>query len=170
MRATRKLETLQRSLMLGGDTPQSTRQAIPFLLGSRTFYLQGSEVHRVMLSNGLVRVLQAAGVPDCVVGVALCEPDVATVVDGGLLLAGLASRVTLSSRLVVLGAGEMQGFALLVDRVLDPVELGAVSQEASRVTCEALRAALEEHRARAQGKGSDDVGKLNNAGSSLPAA
>jgi chemotaxis signal transduction protein len=141
----RKLVSLQRSLMPGEAVAAGGKRAVPFIVGGRKYALAGDEVLRVLLADRIVELVHTPATPPCVVGAALCEPNVVTVLDAGWLFDGPAVAASMSARLVVLNSKQMQGFALLVDRVLDIVEEAQVPQDVVRMDGTALAQKLDKH-------------------------
>lgn len=121
----RRLMQLQTDLMTPGTEAKSQHLVLPFdvegALGPRTLALPFSEVARIVLLDGIVRV-PAAQAPAFVVGVAPAEQEILTVIDAGLLYGGGHTSITLKSRLIVFVGDEMCGLGLFVPRVRDLVD------------------------------------------------
>lgn len=117
----RQLVQLQESLFARG-VQECRRQLLPLEIGQLRVALPFHLVQRVTLPSVVMAVPPTPHIPSFVSGVASCGPLMVTVIDAGMLLGLERTARTMKTRLVVLGDGSMQGFALLVSRVHDPIE------------------------------------------------
>lgn len=129
---------LQDSLLAADAVAARDSAALPFEAGGANYALAFKEVQRVQLLSGMVALTRYSQLPRCVIGIASTDGEMLTVVDAGLLLGHAATHSTIKSRLIVMGDGPMNGFGLLVSRVLDLIDHVDMPSGQSALTAQAL--------------------------------
>lgn len=116
----------ERIIQASASDDEMPKSILLFQVASGSWGIDFSQVDSISSCGQIAPVWSRVGIPAAVIGLSAASGRILTVVDGGLAFGANPVQMNLKSRLITFGDGLLKGIALLVDRVVDPVNSSAI--------------------------------------------